>query len=261
MPYFDFNHNHYINVRQEITTKKLIAQNNPKEPLDLANLKLNIIKSVTIPDIWQLTEVKEGINYSIGCNHWYLLNYDLKAKSNVKLAIGRHGCRFFEFIAKDFYNVLNSPVDKLPQPLTADQVNRVGVHSALFDENMWFNKYSKRGHGVTIFIAYEIHKLEIIEVNNKRVLYSEGIIYNRLRADADRDINDGYEPDIYVAEIIIPIQVKAKDGKLIFNNGSGNESCNEIVSIKAPYAKITKEEWVKYKDLLPEIINSIKWRI
>ncbi len=31
MPYFDFNHNHYINVRQEITTKKLIAQNNPKE--------------------------------------------------------------------------------------------------------------------------------------------------------------------------------------------------------------------------------------
>ena len=260
MPYFDFNLNHYINVRQEITTKKLIAQNNPKEPLDLANLKLNIIKSVTIPDIWQLTEVEEGSNGSTGCTHWYVLNYDLKANSNVKLAIGRNGCRFFEDDAQDFYNVLNSPVDKLPQPLTADQVNSVGVHSALFDEKMWFNKYSKRGHGATIFIGYEIHKLEIIEVNNKRVLYSEGIIYNRLD-NSNYDINEGYEPYKYVAEIIIPIQVKAKDGKLIFNNGSGNESCNEIVSIKAPYAKITKEEWAKYKALLPEIINSIKWRI
>ena len=134
------------------------------------------------------------------------------------------------------------------------------MHSALFDEKMWFNKYSKRGHGATIFIGYEIHKLEIIEVNNKRVLYSEGIIYNRLD-NSNYDINEGYEPYKYVAEIIIPIQVKAKDGKLIFNNGSGNASCNEIVSIKAPYDKITKEEWVKYKDLLPEIINSIKWRI
>ncbi len=116
MPYFDFNYNHYINVRQEITTKRLIAQNNPKEPLDLSNLKLDIIKTITVPDIWQLTKIEEGINCSIGCNHWYLLNYDLKANSNVKLAIGRNGCRFFEFIAKDFYDVLNSPLDKLPQP-------------------------------------------------------------------------------------------------------------------------------------------------
>ena len=38
MPYFDFNYNHYINVRQEITIKKLIAQNSPKPDLDLTNL-------------------------------------------------------------------------------------------------------------------------------------------------------------------------------------------------------------------------------
>ncbi len=260
MPYFDFNYNHYINVRQEITTKKLLAQNNPKAQLDLSNLKLDIIKSVTVPDIWQLTNIEEGINCSIGYNHWYVLNYDLKANSSVKLAIGRNGCRFFEDDAKEFYDILNLPADKLPQPLTPDQVNSVGMHCALFDENMWFNKYSKRGHAATIFIAYEIHKLEIIEVNNKKVLYSEGIRYNTPK-NPNYDINEGYEPDKYVAEIIIPIQVKAKDGKLIFNNGSDNASCNEIVSIKAPYAKITKEEWVKYKELLPEIINSIQWRI
>ncbi len=125
---------------------------------------------------------------------------------------------------------------------------------------MGFNKYTKRGSLTPFFIEYEIHKLEIIEVNNKKVLYSEGIRYNTPK-NPNYDINEGYEPDKYVAEIIIPIQVKAKDGKLIFNNGSDNASCNEIVSIKAPYAKITKEEWVKYKELLPEIINSIQWRI
>ncbi len=206
MPYFDFNYNHYINVRQEITIKKLIAQNSPKPDLDLTNLKLDLIKSVTIPDIWQLTKIEEGSSACTGYNHWYVLNYNLIANPLIKLTIGRNGCKFFvqEDSAKEFYDILNLPIDKLPKCPTVAQMNSHGMHYALFDENMWFNKYTKQAKSSTFFIDYEIHKLEITEVNNKRVLYSKGIRYNRFK-NSNYDINEGYEPEQYVANTIIKI--------------------------------------------------------
>ncbi len=37
-------------------------------------------------------------------------------------------------VRQEIYDVLNSPTDKLPQPLTADQVNSISMHCTMFDE-------------------------------------------------------------------------------------------------------------------------------